>query len=103
MISLHEASNVLRSYVADAERPAADRAAAGAPVQGPAPAGQEPSGVTSSGQTSEVAAWLAQLRALPDVRSDKVAGVGQQIQSGQYPPTSTAVAASILNRWIVNP
>lgn len=106
MISPNEAAAALRTYVREPAGPArpagpgqAGSVQAGGGPQGP---GTDATAVQLSPGATQMKQWLAQLRTLPDVRTNRVAEVGSRLQSGQYPPPSRDVAGKILSRWLVD-
>ena len=64
-----------------------------APASGVAPA----DGLAVSGGSEQMAGWLSALRALPDVRSERVAEIAARLQNGQQ-PSAADLAARLLSQ-----
>ena len=60
------------------------------------PAGNEDK-LEISSRASEVGKLVEHLKALPDIRQDKVADLKKQIAAGTYNPSSDSIADAILN------
>lgn len=58
--------------------------------------------LTVSPFAKEMAALAAQMRSIPDIRTDKVEPLKEQVQTGAYMPGSMNVAAKLVQAGILN-
>ncbi len=68
---------------------------AGQSIENKAAAGEDK--VEFSSRASEVKKLVDQVKLLPDVRAEKVAGLREQVAAGKFKPASDDIAAAILN------
>jgi len=95
MISGSEAAKVVRTTAQGlTQGTRAERGTTGDTVPG---AGTD--AITLSAKQS-VARWVALARALPDVRTDRVAHLEAQVSSGQYHPDAQSIAQQMLARMV---
>jgi negative regulator of flagellin synthesis FlgM len=80
-----------RAEAQPAKQPEQEAAQAAGPTTGPAAT------VSLSSRSRELHGALAQVKAAPDVRDDKVAAVRRQLENGTYVIDPTRIARSILS------
>jgi anti-sigma28 factor (negative regulator of flagellin synthesis) len=56
----------------------------------------------AAGRDTLVAALVARLKALPDVRAERVASLRAQVAAGTYRPAAAEIAAAILRHEILS-
>jgi negative regulator of flagellin synthesis FlgM len=92
--SIQPGGNVQPELVSNSRKPSAQSTGAGASAGAGAVSGEDT--VNISRAHDDVQALKASLANVPDVRSDRVAALQQQVNAGQYQPDSGKVADAII-------